>query len=404
MKMTDDLNDTSIALKRGRAADYVRQTLREIHISKPMLDLIDRMATAPGLPKEIDGAWLRKKWQSEVLCVNNGIINLQGLSPDIAFQNWSIDKLDNPRGLLRKSIQKASQEIRHDHVSYFQFGRWDQENACAERMRGSEDDEISLMAALWLRQSLREQSKFLTEMLILYSGRISRNGLEKQTPDWLKYSPDEIRCWTNIPPTCQPLWLDHAKTLFGEVLKNLPRKTIERGANKSRLDRIDEVRTLRLRLQSERVANMDFYSMPGPLEKAAKLNITANEFLLAQKIMCDDILDGKCDISIHRDQPVWMIFAKYLSQAKGKIALPDFSEVETRIQNIFNLDIEEFISGLPPLSKGLFLQGSDILTEIKEWSLYLTSIFQVQSEWHNIPSAPDLGFVLWLAKKRWPEM
>lgn len=111
MKMTDDLNDTSIALKRGRAADYVRQTLREIHISKPMLDLIDRMATAPGLPKEIDGAWLRKKWQSEVLCVNNGIINLQGLSPDIAFQNWSIDKLDNPRGLLRKSIQKAHKKF-----------------------------------------------------------------------------------------------------------------------------------------------------------------------------------------------------------------------------------------------------------------------------------------------------
>ncbi|GBQ86182.1 hypothetical protein AA14337_3261 [Acetobacter malorum DSM 14337] len=388
-----------LANERGKTADRVRQALKDLHITTPVMALVSHMSMAPGIPKEVNAEWLRKKWQSEVIYHSEGHIDLGGIPSDIAFQNWATEKLNNPRGLLRKSISMARKEVRHDHLSYFIMTRWDQENACAERMRDSDDARTSLMASLWLSKSLLEQSRYLIEAIILYSGRISRNGIERITPGWLKCDPDEIRCWDTIPVDCAPIWLDHATEQFGAVLDNMRTSIIQKAAIQARETQKNEVRFLRLRNQSDRVAIMQFHQMSGPLEEAAMLGINANEFTLAHRMMTDAILDGTCDIAQAVEIPVWRIFADFLPLAKNKLPRPTENEVSIRLNNLFSLNAIEFLEQRSTILKRMGVSFSEAQQILSDWSVTVANYAQNTEDWHMIPGNPEVGFFIYVSSR-----
>jgi hypothetical protein len=370
----------SISLKRA---------VTSLVITGDTMKMISSLATSKGFGGSEAASQLYREW------VNDLVVDYAGPSfkaaakmPDATFLAWAQARIDDPWRVTPRAHMPLIRLYGEEAVALFITVRWKQEVAWARRMRASDNDRITLLAERWLRETRKDPTTMLSEIISLYVKGVALEA-EYSESDRHLMSEDEILDARPDDGGWRPLWLRLAEREYGKRVTELPRQHLGLMATKVRETEWKE-RTERVRHQmADNLRKHRPSLMVGVLSVAANLGISSDDLVVAEHLFIKEIEEGTLDPTMNQG-PLWRTFLLRLSSATGISPFPT-PEEETRRMTLIEQIAPSWMENLPG---DLRRMGAAVKSNLLSW------FDAILTQGRQVPLDPTVDFGLWLMETR----
>ena len=300
------------------AAEILRATLGKLQIDAETKLEASRLV---GDPQRVDR--FLKEWRSDVISVPGSLVFRDSLAdPSGRFLEWLRSRLEDPFHIGHRSLQSSQKRLGEDAGWKFFNITWRQEVAWAQRMRASENDRSSCLAAIWVAAAQKDPSRIFESLLTQAEIQLQRDTkfLSREPYEMMA---SEIRRASLKGLSWVPLSLRAAEIEFGHLIAGEPRR-IAAAAQQARKQEMTEV-SAEVRRRRENFLRRTRPALAiACLKAAVRHELSPADLELAEEVFIQKVGSGNLDLSPASDGVPE--FIQFLEGRSGLASPPEAPE------------------------------------------------------------------------------
>jgi hypothetical protein len=330
----DTLTADDLRLESEAAMEKLRRRAAKLVVAPAAMEEALRVVQSAGFKDAKDCDRLRKEWFNDVMADETDDDYTQAArNPNRHFLDWLRKRVQQPFHVSYRQINKVARTFGTE-VSLVMASRWRQEIAWAHRLRLDTNDQIAVLAGIFLRDAKRDPGKLFVAMAESYVTAVAEDPFYANHPNH-NLNEDEIR-EASVNGGFNPLFLRVAQKLYYTILDKMSSVEREAVARKARQEEVTELKRLKVR-------RMVGYLHRFPLRHrcsvlfSVRSKLSSNDMVLAERAFLDGLLDGSIPFDQTDEHRLPSLFTQWLATAAFPADLQSDQEIEDRRDAVLSL-------------------------------------------------------------------